>query len=44
TADSGGQVRTLQLNNGNLNIRLVFTEIGMPSETETPERCAARTR
>lgn len=44
TADSGGQVRTLQLNNGNLNIRLVFTEIGMLSETETPERCAARTR
>ena len=42
TADSGGQVRTLQLNNGNLNIRLVFTEIGMPSETETQEQCAVR--
>ncbi|WP_301667839.1 outer membrane lipoprotein LolB [Neisseria basseii] len=44
TAGSGGKTRILQLDNGKLNIRLVFTEIGMPSETETPERCAARTR
>ena len=34
--------RILQLDNGKLNIRLVFSEIGMPSETETQEQCAAR--
>ncbi|WP_250314069.1 lipoprotein insertase outer membrane protein LolB [Neisseria sp. Marseille-Q6792] len=44
TVNSEGKARILQLDNGKLNIRLVFTEIGMPSETETPERCAARTR
>ncbi|SUA16875.1 outer membrane lipoprotein [Neisseria lactamica] len=42
TAGSEGKARILQLDNGKLNIRLVFSEIGMPSETEIQEQCAAR--
>ena len=44
TVNSEGKARILQLDNGKLNIRLVFSEIGMPSETETQEQCAARIR
>ena len=42
TVNSEGKARILQLDNGKLNIRLVFSEIGMPSETETQKQCAAR--